>query len=108
MGILFFAPSVIYAQGLSDAIQDAYTIVNYLIILLSAAAIMVFFFGIVRFISRSGSEEAKEEGRRTMLWGTIALFIIFSLWAIIGLIQGDLTLVGSIENVDIFPKVQTR
>lgn len=47
-------------------------------------ALLAFFWGLVKFISRvSGDEKAIEEGKKLMIWGLIALFVIISIWGIL-------------------------
>ena len=58
-------------------------IINPLISLMFAAAIIVFAWGVVRFISSTESDEKREEGKRTMLWGIIGLFIMLTVYGII-------------------------
>ena len=57
----------------------------------AALATFVFLWGLARFIFRIGGDEnAVKEGKKLMVWGLIALFILASFWAIIGLVYGDL------------------
>jgi uncharacterized membrane protein YidH (DUF202 family) len=62
-------------------------LVNSLIILLIGLAMLYFIWGIVQFIGNSGDEKGREEGKQRMLWGIIALFVIVSLWGLVGLLQ---------------------
>lgn len=56
-------------------------------------AVLFFIWGLAVYILRSGDVQAKEEGRNRMLWGTIALFVIVSIWGIVGFI-GTLLNIG--------------
>jgi hypothetical protein len=49
-------------------------------------ALIVFIWGLVEFISKAGSEEGRETGRRNMLWGIAGMFIMVSVYGIITLI----------------------
>jgi len=89
-------------------IVDASSLLQGFVVLAFALALMAFFYGMAGFILHSGSDTAKEEGKRIMIWGVIALFVIASLWGIIAWIQGDLTLSGWIDTVDALPRSQTR
>jgi K+-transporting ATPase A subunit len=80
-------------------------IVNMLIPLAVACALLFFIWGLVVYIVRSGDIKSKEEGRTRMIWGVIALFIIVSIWGIVGFLggllgigQGGLGAVPGIEN----------
>ena len=53
-----------------------------------AIALLVFFWGLVKFIFAQGNEESKAEAKKIMLWGLIALFVMVSVWGIVEFI-GD-------------------
>ncbi len=56
-------------------------------------ALLVFFWGLVKFIFASGDGDAKEQGKNLMIGGIIALFVIVS---IVGIIR----FIGSAVGVD--------
>lgn len=65
-------------------------VLNPVIGLLFAIALVVFLWGVVEFLLQSDSEEAREKGKSHMLWGVIGMFIMFSVFAIIRLIAGTI------------------
>jgi succinate dehydrogenase/fumarate reductase cytochrome b subunit len=58
--------------------------------LLLASAVVAFFYGIVEYIwgQREGKSDKVTNGRQFMLWGLIALFVMFSVYGIIKFGQG--------------------
>jgi hypothetical protein len=80
-------------EPVSDFLGALGGIVNTLIPLLIAVALVVFFWGLVRYIWNSSSEGAKS-GRDLMIWGLIALFVMVSVWGIISLAQGAFGISG--------------
>ncbi len=60
-------------------------IVNPIILLLAASAIVVFLWGVFEFIAHSGDEAKRTEGRSAIMWGIIGLVIIFGAYGIINL-----------------------
>ena len=56
-----------------------------------ALAVVLFFWGIVKFIA----QDKKEEGKTMMVWGVIALFVMFSVWGIISFMQKSTINTGS-------------
>lgn len=58
-------------------------IINPLVMLLFAAATLVFFWGVAQFILNAGNEEERTKGKQHMLWGVIGMFIMFSAYGII-------------------------
>ena len=66
------------AEKFVDGVVQA--IVNPLIAILFAVAIVIFFWGLVQFIYSQGD---KEEGKQHMLWGVIGVFIMLSAYGIL-------------------------
>ena len=58
-------------------------IVNPIILLLSAAAFVVFLWGLFQFVAHAGDETKRKEGKDAILWGLIGLAIIFGAYGII-------------------------
>ena len=57
---------------------------------ITGLALLVFFWGLAKFIFRvGGDEKAVEEGKKLMIWGLIALFALLSLMGILAFIYRD-------------------
>ncbi|MBX4199873.1 hypothetical protein KW790_00170 [Candidatus Parcubacteria bacterium] len=65
-------------------------ILNPLILLLFAIAFIIFFIGIVKFISNAGDAEGRKQGKRSILFGLIGMLIMFSAYGIIRFILNTL------------------
>ena len=70
-----------------------------------AIALLVFFWGLVRFIF-SGASETKAEGRSLMIWGIVALFVMVSVWGLVrflgsavGIDQGGTVTVPTVPGI---------
>jgi len=67
-------------------------------------AVFLFLWGLAVFILNAGNEEKRSEGKKRMMWGIIAIFVIFSIWAIVKILQltffGTLDLPGTIFSPD--------
>lgn len=61
-------------------------ILNPIIVLLFAIALLVFFWGIVEFIRDAGSEDGRENGKRNILWGIVGMFVMVAVYGIIRII----------------------
>ena len=94
----FLFPSIAFAQELSGPLANTITqisaLVNTLIPLLLAIAVLLFLWGLVKFIANIGDETARAAGKSLMIWGMIALFVMVSFWGIIGYVQESLGLTG--------------
>lgn len=101
------APFVAAAATLFNTLGIFNSLVNGVMWLFIAAAVAVFFWGLVEYIFRIGGEKGGEAkgGGHLMLWGIIALFVMVSIWGIIRLLQqtfqvdtGGVVLPGAIQG----------
>jgi TRAP-type C4-dicarboxylate transport system permease small subunit len=60
-------------------------IINPIIILIAAAAFVVFLWGVYNFISHAGEETERAEGKSAIFWGLVGLMIIFGVYGILNL-----------------------
>lgn len=72
-------------QGLNNIIRMISGIISSIIPILVALALIYFFWGLIKFILQSG--DAKDEGKKYMIWGIIALFVMVSVWGIVNLLK---------------------
>lgn len=106
---LTFAPMLVFAQSLGNIetlIQSIGRIVGLLLPIVVAIALLVFFWGLVKFIFAQGSEEAKADAKKIMLWGIIALFVMVSVWGLVifignalGISQGDSIIIPTVPGI---------
>lgn len=61
-----------------------------LIPILYGLALIFFFWGLSKFILSSNNQADLEKGKNYMLWGVLALFILFSFESIISIITKEL------------------
>ena len=78
-------PALASAATLLDTLALANTFLNALIGLFITLAIVVFFWGLIRYLVSVGEE--KSEGLQIMFYGVIAIFVMVSIWGIIRLLQ---------------------
>ena len=71
----------------ASAVRSIIDLINMLVTVLGALALVVFFIGLVRYIKDSGDAKGNAEGRERIVWSLIALFILFSLWGILSLLS---------------------
>lgn len=105
-------PLVSFAQGtggslsnLSSLVTQFGNIINLLIPIVFAIALLVFFWGLVMYIF--GKEQDKERAKKTMIWGVVALFVMAAVWglvAFIGQAVGVDTTTGGPNVQNLIPK----
>lgn len=102
-----FSPFVAFAtsgvtdfSGLGDFINN---IKNNVVVNLSAlfltTAVVAFFYGVVNYVIaiRNGETKGVTDGKNFMLWGLIALFVMFSVWGIVIFAQRTLGIQGQTQ-----------
>ncbi len=91
---LFALPLIASAQALQpikNLIVAVGGILNMLIPVLIAAALVVFFYGLVQYIRNPEISE----GKNVMIAGILSLFIMVSVWGLVNLAQNALGVNGS-------------
>lgn len=71
-----------------DFISMILGFISYLIPLLIAIGLLVFLWGMAKFILHAEEDEKREEGRQLMMWGAIGLFVMVSFWGLTKILLG--------------------
>ncbi|MBI4692245.1 MAG: hypothetical protein HY773_02280 [Candidatus Terrybacteria bacterium] len=62
------------------------TIVNPLVGLMIAIALVVFLYGVFEYIAGAANEEKRETGKKHIIWGLIGLFIMFGVFGLMNVL----------------------
>jgi uncharacterized membrane protein YidH (DUF202 family) len=92
---LFFT-NIAYASVDSFLSNVNKLIINPLIILLFALAVVYFLYGVFEFISNGENEEAKTKGKSHIIWGIVGIVIMMGVFTILNMIMNTF----NIENID--------
>lgn len=84
--------------GVLDVVADLITLATPIVV---ALALLYFFFGLAQYILSAGDEKKKDEGKRIMIWGVLALFIMVSVWGIINVVRDTFRLDDNTINVPV-------
>ncbi len=78
------------------------TVVKSLATLFATSAMVAFFYGIVQYIwgLREGKADQVTKGNQFMVWGLVALFVMFSVWGIVQYAQNIFGIKGD-NNITI-------
>ena len=79
------------------------TINNSLIPLLFAVALLIFIWGVVKFLIVNADEEAKRsQGKQFIIWGLIGLTVMVAVWGLVRIVGGSLgfntTVIPELKN----------
>lgn len=69
-------------------------IINPIIMLLFALAVVFFLYGVFEFISNQEDEEAKTKGKSHMIWGIIGITIMMGVFTIMNMVINTLNIEG--------------
>ncbi|MDQ5968911.1 MAG: hypothetical protein QG579_68 [Patescibacteria group bacterium] len=73
------------ADGIKGLISDIGNVMGIMQPILLGLSVVYFFWGIGQFILHdAGSEKTREDGKRKMMWGVIAIFVFISINGILG------------------------
>ena len=90
---LFFT-NVAYASVDSFVMSVNKLIVNPLIVLIFALAVVYFLYGLFKFISNQENEEAKTKGKSHMIWGIVGIVIMMGVFTILNMIMRTFSIDG--------------
>ncbi len=86
---IVFAPMFVFAQlnvgaqNLTGVVAFLFAVLNIAVVLITAAAVVWFIWGVFTFIQASGDEEGRTEGRKRMVAGIIGIAVIVSVWGLV-------------------------
>lgn len=87
----FFASAA--PETFDELVDLGLTYINAGIGIALMAGIVVFFFGVTSSLHETSSGKTSDKLHTQLLWGIIALFVMFSVWGILALLRN--TLFGS-------------
>lgn len=92
---LFFTNVAYASESLDTFISNVdRLIINPIIMLLFALAVVYFLWGLFEFLSNTENEEKRTIGKSHMLYGVIGIFIMIAVWSILSVIMNTLNITG--------------
>lgn len=93
------SPLVLLAQDttpVTNLIGSISSITTALVPILMTVALLYFIWGLIKYIIAAGKGDAEEgkQGKKIMIWGIVALFVMASVWGLTGML-GRIFGVGS-------------
>ena len=86
------APAVTTVTSFSSLIDKVVDVLGKIVPLLIGLAVVVFLYGVLKFITAAGDETKRKEGKDVIIYGIIGLFVMVSVWGLVNLILGTFTL----------------
>ena len=101
LGALAVFPAITYAQNLRNVkrlIEAIGSIVKLATPVLVGIALLVFFWGLIKFIASADNEDGRKQGIQIMIWGAVSIFVILSIFGIVNFI-GEALDIGQGEDI---------
>lgn len=74
------------SSSLRDVVASLIGLINLTIPVLITLIVVLFMWAGVRYIYTADQTEGKGPEREALLWGLVALFVVFSVWGILRLL----------------------
>ncbi len=75
-------------QGLIQRFMD---LIQLAVPVLMSLAVLGFLYGVATYMWKgSESDAARKEGSKFMMWGIIALFVMVSIWGLVGILDNTI------------------
>lgn len=89
--LFFFVSFPLFALGtdVRDLLVAGTGVLSTMINLLLAVGVLLFFWGLVKFIGHAGDEKEHEAGRNLIVWGLVIITLMVTFYSILGFIQKD-------------------
>ncbi len=72
---------------IENVISGLIAVLGKLPALFLAVAVIFTLWGVTKFVAAGDNDEARDAGKKSMIWGVLGVVIMVSLWGIINLVQ---------------------
>lgn len=101
-GVLTLLPTLAFAQnnlqlssnGISGILVQFGKILEMIVPLLIALAVIGFLYGVMRFVFSAGDDEARKAGKNLMIYGLIGIVVMVSIWGLVRFAQNTFGISG--------------
>ncbi len=93
--LVLITPAVAGAQsigGILGLLAQASDLINRLIPFIIALTVLIFLWGIFKFVIAGGDGEARKEAQGYIIWGVVALFVMVSVWGLVNILVRSVNL----------------
>ncbi|MBI4692243.1 MAG: hypothetical protein HY773_02270 [Candidatus Terrybacteria bacterium] len=91
---LAFAPFLALGADAIGVIGTIKGVLNAVVPLLIGVAVVVFLYGVIKYITSGGDPEKRTEARNVMIYGIIGLFVMVAVWGLVNVLISTFGLGG--------------
>ncbi len=84
----FVMPFMVFAQvqNIFDVGGLFLSLFSMLVVLIVALALVLFMWGVVKYIHAQGDAEGRKEARKYIVFGIVSLFVMLSVWGLVNIL----------------------
>jgi len=89
---------------ISLIVDKILSILNYVVIFVVSLGLLVFLYGLFTYLTNYSDEKKRTESLQYIFYGILGLFIMVSVWGLVGLITGTFGLEKIIPQLQFWLK----
>jgi UDP-N-acetylmuramyl pentapeptide phosphotransferase/UDP-N-acetylglucosamine-1-phosphate transferase len=101
-----FLASAATIGSLDDIFTYAKSILNTVLPIIIALAVVYFVWGMFQVITAS-DEEKKDKAKSTVIYGIISIFVMVSIWGLVNILSGTLGLTNTNKGNNVNDQIPT-
>lgn len=75
--------------------------IDLVIPLIIGLGVLLFIWGLIKYVTAGGDEKARVEGRNYIIYGIIALFVMVSVWGLVSILTNTFFPGGTIPQLKV-------
>ena len=84
---IYLAPLAAMAATIQEVIDTIGNIIQSIVPLLITIALIVFIWGVIKYITAGADEGEREKARNVIMYGIIGLFAIVAVWGLVAMLK---------------------
>lgn len=88
--LIALLPSVALAKTFGNIVDQLVGVINTAIPVVGGLILLAFLWGIFKYIFSSADSTEKSQGKEIIVWGLVALFVAFSIWGLVEVLQSTI------------------
>ena len=100
-------PALLFAQSDFSSVDSALeTVQGFIADLIPFAigiAVLVFIWGLIKYVTAGGDGDKQTEARNTIIWGIIIIFVMVSVWGLVNVLSTTFNLDN--DNIPLAPGI---
>lgn len=106
-GVALLTPFIALAQadatGLTDILTAIQDFISAALPVVISLAVLLFLWGLVRYMTSADDAEARKTSRGLMIWGVVIIFVMISIWGLVNFLGNLFGLDNTVGDVPDLP-----